>query len=196
AFLGCFVLILLWFVHSVPYRLPGIRCGRLGADLNILHIEKRGVQFHETVLSILKDGRFFKRQTNRHLFQFRFTSVSSSGAMSPSATSRAMAFAHSLRLNPVATPRAESLKKWNGEGWYIEVSESVIAFSSEYHSDPPLEIKELFEEVEALPVTDYYPPRTTKDVCLGFCFDPTAALGLVQATDRCRTYESGIFRCQ
>jgi hypothetical protein len=186
-----------WFGCSVmPYRLPGMLHMGVGPDLRILHVEKRGLQIHETAVAVFRDGRFGIEQTNRALFQYRFTGHGAIGVMPHTLMSRAMALARSLQLNGLHTPRAKALRAWNAEGWYVLCSESLLAFTSEYGSEPPREVVDLFRDIEKLPVTDPHQGEAEKDICLGFCYGPPAALGFVYANHYCYTYEDGSTRCR
>ncbi len=55
AFAVCFVVLAVWFGCAVvPYRLPGMVDHSIGPDVRILHVEKRGLQFHETTISVYR----------------------------------------------------------------------------------------------------------------------------------------------
>ena len=47
------------------------------------------------------------------------------------------------------------------------------------------EVTELFEQLDKLPPS-HEQPSAVRDVCLGFCYGPVAALGFVQMKDRTR----------
>lgn len=52
------MVLFVWFAKSVtPYRIPGV-VDQFGPMLKILHVEKRGLQFHETCLRLERDSRF------------------------------------------------------------------------------------------------------------------------------------------
>ncbi len=93
-------------------------------------------------------------------------------------------FAHSPELWKLHTQPAKALWAWNAEGWYVVLKDSrLLAFTSEYGTAPPREITDLFREIENLPTSEER-PATLRDVCLGFCYGPRAALGFVQLRDR------------
>ena len=80
------------------------------------------------------------------------------------------------------TRPAKELRAWNAEGWYVTLKDShLVAFTSEYHTAPPREVTELFQELENLPGQPR--PFAIRDICLGFCYDPVAALGFTYAND-------------
>lgn len=197
-FVVSLLVLAVWFGCCVmPYRLPAIVDFGAGPDLKILHVERRGLQFHETEVAVLlRDGRFGVGRTDRRLFEYRFTGQGASGVMPRTMALSAMALLQSPQLNGMHTLPAKALRTWNAEGWYLLGTKSLLAFTSEYRSEPPREVVDLFREIEKLPVTGAYWEQTTKDVCLGFCYDPVAALGSVYANSRCFTYEDGKTRCQ
>jgi hypothetical protein len=196
AFAVCALVLVVWFVFSVtPYRLPGRLHVGVGPDLRILHVEKRGLHFHEIEISLFKDGKFSTWQTNRRLFQYRFAGHGGWGVMPGALHSRAGALTRSLSKS-VRTPPAKALRAWNADGWYVVASESLLTFTSEYRSQPPRETLDLFEAVRSLPVIQAFQMKTERDVCLGFCYDPVAALGFVYENHHCRTDENGMTRCR
>jgi hypothetical protein len=167
-----------WFAHSVsPYRVPVIADGP-AEDLRILHIEKRGLHLYETRVSAMRNGRAFVSKIQRRLFQYRFgaqgTEVWLSGT--PEILEEARAVMASPEIWNLHTPRARTLDSWNAEGWYVTVRDShLVAFTSEYKTAPPADVTKLFHEIERLPGKPW--PYQVQDVCLGFCYDPVAALG-------------------
>ncbi len=71
---------------------------------------------------------------------------------------------------------AKELWAWNAEGWYVTLQDShLLAFTSEYRTSPPREVTGLFQEIEILPGQPQL--FAIRDVRLGFCYDPVAALG-------------------
>jgi hypothetical protein len=85
------------------------------------------------------------------------------------------------------------LRRWNDEGWYVtgeEVkSQAYTTHTKGNQSGPPPEVVDLFDDIEKLPRTQKT-AEDRKDVCLGFCYDPVAALGALFANHRCRDEES------
>ena len=79
---------------------------------------------------------------------------------------------------------------WNAEGWFIVLKDSrVLAFTSEYGTSPPREITALFHEIEQLPASSER-QFEVRDVCLGFCYDPVAALGFTVLSQRTRLLDA------
>jgi hypothetical protein len=181
AFAAGFLAMAVWFVHSVtPYAEPRVCIRGLGAELRLLHVRKRGLSVHETAMIVQNDGKTWVLRGDRRLFQYRFAvrvGQTSLGA-SPAARELAWALVGSPELQRLQTPPPSVLRSWNADGWYVVLKDKrVLAFTSEQRMEPPREVVELFRQLEALPERAQAPmPR--RDVCLGFCYDPVAALGL------------------
>jgi hypothetical protein len=81
AFALSFMVLAFWFSQSVmPYRIPGA----LDSEhpiLGILHVEKRGLQFHETSIGVFRNYSFYVSRNNRRLLQYRFQQESSWGQL-------------------------------------------------------------------------------------------------------------------
>jgi hypothetical protein len=180
----CFLAVASWYVVSAsPYRIPLIVDGP-GPELAVLHVEKEGVQFHETAISAVRDGRVYVERNNRKLFRYRFTSRSGSGVLPERVTARVRELAQSTQLRDMRTAPAVALRNKNAEGWYVLTGHRVLAFTTEYETQPPKEVVDLFHELESFaPATNEL--RTVNDICLGFCYDPLAGLGLENLNDRC-----------
>lgn len=92
--------------------------------------------------------------------------------------------AQSAQLRDMRTAPAVALRNKNAEGWYVLIGRRVLAFTTEYETQPPREIVDLFHELESVA-----PPekelRTVNDICMGSCYDPLAGLGLENMNDRC-----------
>jgi hypothetical protein len=177
-----FVVLAFWFGQSVsPYQVPGIPEGP-GVDLRILHVVKRGLSINGTRASAYRSGSVLVSWTNRRLFQYQFESRGARVSLgeSPAILEHARALMRSPQLWALHTHQAKELWAWNAEGWYITLKDShLLAFTSEYHTAPPREVTELFQQIENLPGQPR--PFAIRDACLGFCYDPIAALGFVYA---------------
>jgi hypothetical protein len=161
--------------------------------LRILRVEKQGLQFHETEVSVMKDGKVFVERNDRRLFQYQFEDDVSMG-VSRLARAQATAVMTSLPGNgPPQWPK--TLRSWQAEGWYVRAGRSILAFTSENGLQPPTDVVELFGEIEKLP-TDAPYENLERDVCLGFCYDPVAALGFEYANDRCYVSSDHQTHCQ
>lgn len=176
-----------WFAHSaMPYRVPGYRDG-LTPEFRILHVEKRGLQFRETMVSAFRDGRVLVWRDKRRLFRYRFERRL---ALKTMPRERLLARAQSPELWKLHTQPARALRSWNADGWYIVLEHSrLLAFTSEYRTVPPQELPSLLSEIDKWPAYREL-SFTAQDVCLGFCYDPLAALGLSDLQDRARLLRS------
>jgi hypothetical protein len=182
AFLVGLLVMAVWFVHSVtPYSLPVFHDG-VDADFKILHVQKRGLRFQETTVDGFREGRTYIVRNDRRLFQYRFEgriNRISLWEVSPTAYQHGRALVESAELWTLHTPPPKALKSWDAEGWYVVLKDKrLLTFSTEYGTSPPKEVVELFHEIESLPASEEQ-PFATRDVCLGFCYDPMAALGFV-----------------
>jgi hypothetical protein len=179
-----FVVLAFWFGQSVsPYQVPGIPEGP-GVDLRILHVVQRGLSINETLVTARRNGSPAFVRTSRRLFQYQFESTAARvyWGESPAVLEHARALMRSPQLWVLHTRPAKELRAWNAEGWYVTLKDShLVAFTSEYHTAPPREVTELFQELENLPGQPR--PFAIRDICLGFCYDPVAALGFTYAND-------------
>jgi hypothetical protein len=170
-----------WFVHgAIPYQVPGFSDGVL-PRLQILHVEKHGLHFHETRVSGFRNGQFWISRSDRSLFQYRFETRIARGVMPYEQVS---AFNAAPEFRDLHTQTARLLRAWNAEGWYVVLQNSqLFAFSSEYQTSPPQLVKDLLDETEKLPAAELRPVEV-RDVCLGFCYGPLAALGYKYGSNR------------
>jgi hypothetical protein len=201
AFGASFVFLAFWFSQSVmPYRISGaVDYGRWPI-LQILHVEKRGLQFHETCISVGGYGKYPKSITfsgnDRRLLQYRFQESTSSGELSDALKERIRSILQSSDAASRSWDAVKPLRAWNDEGWYVSATESIglRAYTTENGITPPQEIVGLFNELEQLPrVRETHSER--RDVCLGFCYDPLSELGLLYANHRCR-YDGHGYVCR
>ncbi len=191
-----FVLVI-WYGCSVsPYRIPAKLNHTFPAALQILHVEKQGLQMRETAVRVFKDGKFERWQRTRRLFEYRFSSgQAASGGVLGTLRLRALVLARSLP-GGARTPPPKALRAWNAEGWYVLGSGRLLSYTSEHRSVPPPEVVELFQSIRESPVMKSYPRYAEKDVCLGFCYDPAAALGFAYENQHCQTQADGTIRCR
>ncbi len=133
------------------------------------------MHYRETMIIKRRDSRVWVSHGDRPLFEYRFGS----------------------RLVGTHWPAngqvPAALRSWNAEGWYVVLKDSRMLSSTSENALPvPRIVTELFYELEKLPA-DHESPVVIRDVCLGFCYDPVAALGftvLKQRTDLLR--KSGV----
>jgi hypothetical protein len=185
AFATCFLALAIWYGTSVtPYRIPYI-VDAVWPELEILHVEKHGIQFREVGISAARNSEFYIWRNNRRWFQYRFGTSTGRGTIPNDIRPRMPAVLQSLQLRSFQTLTATALRSWNDEGWYVLMGRSrVYAFTK--GTPPPREVAELFYEIENLPATESW-QGDLKDVCLGFCYDPLAGLGFMFVNDRCHT---------
>jgi len=180
----CFLVVASWYgVSASPYRIPLIADGA-PAELTVLHVEKRGMQFDETAISAARDGRLYVERNNRRMFQYRFTSRDGSGVLPETITARVRKLAQSTQLRDMRTAPAVALRSINAEGWYVRTGYKVLAFTNEYGTQPPKEVVDIFHELESVAPAEKE-SRSVNDICMGFCYDPLAGLGLENMNDRC-----------
>jgi hypothetical protein len=196
AFVVCIIVLAAWFACAVsPYRLPGIVDQGIMPDLKILHVEKRGLQFHEKTIGVFRNT-FYISRNDRRLFQYQFDERISHGALPARSASELEALKQLPQLKGFRIQPPIALRAWNAEGWYIYgVRTRGGVFTSEYKTTPPREIVELFHEIDGIRPTEEWGTFSIKDICLGFCYDPLAELGLVYANNRCLTVEGRKTRC-
>jgi hypothetical protein len=167
-----------WFGCSVrPYRVPVVHYGTT-AWLEILHSQKHGLSFQETVVSVYRDGKIWVGRQDRRLFQYRFEGRGGPVILDGRRATfqHAWSLVDSGRLRNLRTGPAQQLRAWNADGWYVYLQDwrviRLLAFAA-----PPDEVKAIFQEIEQLPMEyelQFYP----RDVCLGFCYSPQAALAV------------------
>lgn len=193
AFAVCFLVIASWYgVSTSPYRIPLIVDG-VRPELAVLHVEKKGAQFRETAISTFRDGQLYFQRNDRRLFQYRFAIRGGSAVLPEAVTSRVRALAQSAQLRDSRTAPAVALRSKNAEGWYVRTTDSVLAFTTEYGTEPPREVVKLFQDLESVAPAEKE-LGTENDICMGFCYDPLAGLGLLNMNDRC--VENNGTRCR
>jgi len=186
-----------WCYYSAtPYRVPGV-VDALFPELAILHIEKRGLEFHELAILVSREGDFSIWRNDRRLLEYGFDE-SSAGGILPTALSQRTASLTRLTQPPgLHGDRWAPLRAWNAEGWYMLNQSGWTAFTSEYGTSPPKELVELFHDLTTTPVYggEWHTSRK-HDICLGFCYDPLAGLGFDASNQRCHNANGRVWRCQ
>lgn len=187
----CFVVMAIWFSRSVmPYRIPGAVDYSDYPVLQILHVEKHGLQFHERCFNVywLRPYRPISvsfSSSDRRLFQYRFQEKGASLQPPPALVERIQEIvkssAHGARQWDVVKP----LWNWNAEGWYFFLQGSCLrAYGTATGTAPPHEVVDLFQQLNDVPRTGES-GSGLKDVCLGFCYDPRSAMGSLYSNHRC-----------
>jgi hypothetical protein len=202
AFGATLLFLAIWFSQSVmPYRISGAVDYGGWPILQILHVEKRGLQFHETCVAVAG----YQRQplsasfsgNERRLFEYRFQQhYASMGELQQPLVDRVQAViqsSESASRNPV---EVKPLRKWNEDGWYVTGEGLALkAYTTDKGETPPQEIVGLFNDLERLP-RSRVTQSELRDICLGFCYDPLSGLGLLYANHRCRYEEHGYVVCR
>jgi len=184
------VVLAVWFSQSVlPYRIPGAVDYSDYPVLQILHVEKRGVKFHERCFSVYWQHPYrpisvsFKG-SDRQLFQYRFQHNGSSLQLPKTLVERIQAMVeshHEKGQQDVVGP----IWNWNADRWYFSGQGfGLRVYGASNGSNPPEEIVDLFRELDGAPRSSETHSEL-KDVCLGFCYDPLSAMGWLYANHRC-----------
>ena len=184
------VVLAVWFSQSVlPYRIPGAVDYSDYPVLQILHVEKRGLKFHERCFSVYwqhpdRPISVSFKGSDRQLFQYRFQHNGSSLQLPKALVERIQAMVeshHEKGQQDVVRP----IWNWNADRWYFSGQGfGLRVYGASNGPNPPEEIVELFHELDAAP--QYSETHSElKDVCLGFCYDPLSAMGWLYANHRC-----------
>jgi hypothetical protein len=187
AFLVTFAFLAVWFSQSVmPYRASGAVDYSGWPIFQILHVQKQGLQFHETCIGFwgyrTPDQVSFS-SNDRRLFHYRIRETTSRAYLPASFQQRAGAVLDSLRGTPGNSGTVGPIRAWNDEGWYL-LGQDVTFRVYTAGATPPPEILALFHDLESLPRSQES-ASDLKDICLGFCYDPLAGLGRIYANHRC-----------
>ena len=201
AFVVCILVIGMWFSQSVmPYRIPGAVDYSDYADLQILHVEKKGLQFHEKVVSVSVrrwGNSFGISKADRRWFKYGFTKWSEWGQLPPPLTERVNGLIQQSNARNSDWRKAKPLRAWNADVWYLYTNGSGLQiYSGENGSVPPPELVSLFQDIENSPRKPDVLRSELNDVCLGFCYDPLSAMGYLFANHRCHYEPDGNLICQ
>ena len=200
ALAATFCLVAIWFTQSVmPYRIPGALDYSSWPVLQILHVQKRGLQFHEMCVKVWGHRGVPESvslsSNDRRLFEYRFQQRLAHAELSKSLGQHVAALIQSSKSVKPNRDLITPLRRWNDEGWYVTGEEVALqAYTKENRFTPPQEVADLFDELEKVPRTDES-SEDRKDVCLGFCYDPLSGLGALYANHRCR-WEETHFVCR
>lgn len=194
AFVVSLVVMIVWFCQSVmPYRIPGAVDYAGWPVLQILHIQKRGLQFEETCVSIsgyrMKNNYWLRSVNfsggNRRLLQYRFKATGATGQLSDSIRERVIAMLMASSQTHALWDPVKPVRNWNADNWYVIAEGSGLkSYTIDNRSLPPRELVDLFNDLENLPHWSEAQSEL-KDVCLGFCYDPLSAMGYLYANHRC-----------
>lgn len=181
------ILVACWFAKfAFPYRQP-IIVDAEPPELSVLHVVKDGVAFHETRVSIYRDGRYYLVRGDRRLLHYSFGETMQEGVLTEDIRSKLSALEALPDLTQTAHTAPHALRCWHGEGWYTKAdSFEITAFTTENATPAPADLIAYFHQIESSPSTGGGWSDKVRDVCLGFCYDPKAGLGDRAENQRCR----------
>jgi len=181
------IFIVYWFAEfAFPYRQP-IIVDAVHPELTILNVKKDGIAFHETRISIYRDGRYYVVRNDRQLFRYRFGETVFEGLLTDYLRTKLKIIQGLPELKRTLDKSPKALRASHGEGWYTEMgSFAITAFTTENAIPPPADLVSFFRKVERTPSIGASSHHEVRDVCLGFCYDPKAGLGYRAENQRCR----------
>jgi hypothetical protein len=190
------VLIVCWFAaFARPYREPLI-VDAMHPELSILNVKKDGVAFHETRISVYRDGRYYVIRNDRKLFRYSFGETAHEGLLTDDLRTKLKVIQALPELKRTLDKSPRALRARHSEGWYTETeSFAITAFTTENATAPPADLVDFFRVVEGAPPTGAGSHYEVRDVCLGFCYDPKAGLGYSAENQRCAIGVDGKERC-
>ena len=168
------LVVAVWFAHSVtPYRVP-TEYGGGSPEIAIVRFEKRGLRSTETRVSVTRDGRLYTSYDIRDPLRYQSQGELFVGSLpSWEKAQHILAFVRSAEFRAQAgLSRSDLPHRWNSDTWYVQ-GERVpfVIFSSAKNTAPPKELVDWFNEMNSLPKNSSR-HFTTRDVCLGFCYEP------------------------
>ena len=167
--------IFIWYLHAVrPYQIPIFDLHQIRPIVSVLHVEKQGLRFHETSLAFYRGGEFYVTQSDRRLFQYSFTTSMARGVL----TGDSLQLLNDLADSPPEIGGADVSSYAPPTTWYAD--RWFVSFARRSRGKPitkdvsvvPKEVLNLFREAQKLQ-PEWMQTQTSRDVCLGFCFDPT-----------------------
>ena len=109
----------------------------------------------------------------RYPFRYRSSGVIYVVMLSPETTGQIWSFIHSPVFIADRTSRAAFPKEWNSNTWFVLSGRKPLPVYTDVDDTvPPPQIMRWFKEAEAMPPLDNPRPFSSKDICLGFCYDP------------------------
>jgi hypothetical protein len=169
-----FLFVVTWYLTAVtPYQIPIFDIHQIRPIVSVLHVEKHGLQFHETRLAFYRDGQFYLAQNDRRLFQYSFQRSLARGDLTGDCFRVLNGLANSppeFRASDVSSYVPPST--WNADRWFVSIQgragRKPINIDA---SVAPKEVLSLFYAAQKLP-QEWTKQETARDVCLGFCYDP------------------------
>jgi len=169
-----------WYSSAViPYRIPAFDLHSNPPNVNIIHLERNGIHFHETQIAVFRDGRFFITRAKRRLFQYRIAGVVSSGVVPEEAFLRMNRVFGSPEFAALSRPCSFSRARPNPprilkfDWWYIFVERPRCRLASTADSSKiPEDLLKWLDDPQSFPTLSVERRTVGKDICFGFCFDP------------------------
>jgi hypothetical protein len=176
SFVVTLFLMAVWYLSAAsPWRVPimDFHTVNWNARLCVLRVEKHGLQFHETSVAIRAGRNFHITRDDHRLFQYRFQEVHSDSAVPEEDFLRLQSM---INVPPSPEPQLSHYsppKAWNADRWFVYSQGRPVQnlFNVERSAIPPL-ILAWFYKAQGLEKSKIW-QVTERDVCLGFCYDPT-----------------------
>lgn len=167
--------VVIWYLAAVtPYQIPIFDVHQIRPIVSVLHVEKHGLQLHETSLAFYRDGQFYLAQNDRRLFQYSFQTSRARGVLTEDYFRLLNGLADSppefqgSNVSSYVPPRT-----WHADRWFVSMEGRTVQKPiNKDTSVVPKEVLTLFYEAHKLP-QEWTQQQTSRDVCLGFCYDPT-----------------------
>ena len=198
AFAASIVVLAGWFSQSVlPYRIPGAVDYSDYPVLQILHVEKRGFQFHERCFSVYWQRPYRPISvsfagSDRRLFEYRFQHNGSSLQLPKVLVENIQAVVESSAHETSQQDVVRPIWNWNADRWYFSGrSFGLKVYGAADGPTPPQDVVDLFHQLDGIP---HYSETHSelKDICLGFCYDPLSAMGRLYSNHRCFNDSNGV----
>jgi len=174
-FVVTFLFMVAWYLSAVtPYQIPILDIHQNLPYISMVHVEKHGLQLHETSLAFYRDGQFYLAQNERSLFQYSFRRTLATGVLTEDCFRLFNDLANSPPgLNGSDVSSYVPPKTWNADRWFVSIQGR--AGRKPINKDVsvvPEQLLGLFQSAQKLP-QEGVQQETARDVCLGFCYDAT-----------------------
>lgn len=162
-----------WYVVAVtPYRTPIISDGPR-AELFLWHVQRNGLQFHETSIAFFRDGRFYLVHNDRRLFEYRFPARLADGVLPVDSLQLFRGMENASPSFPPSNSSARLLTRiWNADYWFVaDLNRHTGKQVKAVIPALPIDMLMLFDETMSLPY-ERKNEEILRDVCFGFCYGP------------------------
>jgi hypothetical protein len=174
AFAVSFVGVAIWYLAAVtPYRIPVSDLHQDSPAMMLLQVEKDGIRFHETRLDIDRHGHFYLADDDRRLFAYGFTRNVSRGYLADDGMKILKEIKDSQdHLQGSHFSFYRSPRNWTADRWYVLFDPWGRGANNIALSVIPGEFPALLQAARTVTKEENW-SDTRRDVCLGFCYDPT-----------------------